>query len=430
MEFDQAGEEVPRVWSPWNPQRLHKANYWDPGRVFAAFHVYVHVAFLALVAEQRAAELEDTYGPLSGMVDSRRSLERAHYLGEKLKEQCWNQLGPAGQGLVDWLSTALEFLDSSPPPEGAYVHLCLDLYTREANQVAHSLIGTESGPAALAQALLPVAQDEVETARHVLSVLDAEVELRSFEQNVAGYAGEELGAHFPEVRRAIVTALTGAATGGYRLGDTVELDELVKEMVERSSESLYSVLSAYPSAVADAKRRAGELRFANSCHDDVGRLLAVLAAAVPFEGRILEIGTGAGVGTAWITVGLRKRSDVEVISLEVDAVLGEAAKDWPMPSYVQLVVGEAAQAIEPLGSFDLVFADAAPFKYDHIERVVEVLRPGGLLVVDDLEATPRTTELQRGEIDALRQTVLRHPELNAVELEWATGLLVAAKAYS
>jgi predicted O-methyltransferase YrrM len=101
-----------------------------------------------------------------------------------------------------------------------------------------------------------------------------------------------------------------------------------------------------------------------------------------------------------------------------------------MPSYVQLVVGEAAQAIEPLGSFDLVFADAAPFKYDHIERVVEVLRPGGLLVVDDLEATPRTTELQRGEIDALRQTVLRHPELNAVELEWATGLLVAAKAYS
>jgi hypothetical protein len=32
----------------------------------------------------------------------------------------------------------------------------------------------------------------------------------------------------------------------------------------------------------------------------VGGLLASLSMAVPFGGRILEIGTGAGVGCAWI----------------------------------------------------------------------------------------------------------------------------------
>jgi predicted O-methyltransferase YrrM len=50
--------------------------------------------------------------------------------------------------------------------------------------------------------------------------------------------------------------------------------------------------------------RANELGFEQSCEADVGRLLAVLAAGVPGGGRILEIGTGAGVGTAWMVEGI------------------------------------------------------------------------------------------------------------------------------
>src|SRR5205807_2295540 len=94
--------------------------------------------------EQRASELESAYGPFHGMIQSHKALDRAHYLGEKLKEDCWDELGTAGQGLVDWLTAVLEFLDPSPPPKGAYVHLCLDLYESEANRVAAALQESEA----------------------------------------------------------------------------------------------------------------------------------------------------------------------------------------------------------------------------------------------------------------------------------------------
>ena len=57
---------------------------------------------------------------------------------------------------------------------------------------------------------------------------------------------------------------------------------------------------ALPEGVAAALGRAREAGFALSCEVGVGRLLATLAAGVRPGGRILELGTGAGVGLAWI----------------------------------------------------------------------------------------------------------------------------------
>jgi demethylmenaquinone methyltransferase/2-methoxy-6-polyprenyl-1,4-benzoquinol methylase len=53
-----------------------------------------------------------------------------------------------------------------------------------------------------------------------------------------------------------------------------------------------------PDLVAKAVDRAREREFGHSCEHPVGPLLATPAAAVPRGGRILELGTGAGVGVA------------------------------------------------------------------------------------------------------------------------------------
>lgn len=53
-----------------------------------------------------------------------------------------------------------------------------------------------------------------------------------------------------------------------------------------------------PSNVAAASLAAEKAGFPLSCDPDVGRLLSVLSAAVPPHGSVLELGTGAGVGTA------------------------------------------------------------------------------------------------------------------------------------
>ncbi|MYS80280.1 hypothetical protein [Embleya scabrispora] len=53
-----------------------------------------------------------------------------------------------------------------------------------------------------------------------------------------------------------------------------------------------------PEIVGHAVALATACGFALSSEPKVGRLLPVLAAAVPTDGRILEPGTGAGVGAA------------------------------------------------------------------------------------------------------------------------------------
>ena len=69
-----------------------------------------------------------------------------------------------------------------------------------------------------------------------------------------------------------------------------------------------------PDIVAAAYQRAAGAGFELSSEPEVGRLLASLAAGVPEQGRILELGTGAGVGLAWLVHGLDRRSDVTVLT--------------------------------------------------------------------------------------------------------------------
>lgn len=246
LELDYLREGAPSVWSPWNQRRLNDANHWEVPRVLAAFHVYVHLALLSLVIEQRAPELEGAYGVPRGITPIRKCLERAHYLGEKLRETCWEQLGIAGKRLVEWLISALEILDPTPPPKGAFVHLCLDLYKKGAAQIASSL--GEVGPASssLAKRLLPLAQQEVDGLRRLLSVLDARSELHRFNAALANYRDDEWGSKFPELRHCITASITNVCTDGYRLNGSGAHDRLAGEMLEGADVALYSLIAEHP----------------------------------------------------------------------------------------------------------------------------------------------------------------------------------------
>ena len=184
-----------------------------------------------------------------------------------------------------------------------------------------------------------------------------------------------------------------------------------------------TMLSPIPDGVSAAMDRADARGFARSSVPGVGRLLMVLAAAVPRSGRILELGTGAGVGVAWLLEGLAGRDDVEVVTVDIDPAA--ASPDWP--ASVWFFCGDGLDALTTLGTFDLIFADSPAGKSTGLDRTSAALKPGGTLVVDDTWPFSSEEGDWQATIADVRRTLLGHPALVATELADGSGVIVAVR---
>jgi len=182
-----------------------------------------------------------------------------------------------------------------------------------------------------------------------------------------------------------------------------------------------------PPLVAAASARAGQVGFPMSCDPVVGRLLAVLAAHVPAGGRVLELGTGAGVGAAWIVSGLAPRTDVTVISVESDPATAAVAAGGSWPSFVDLRCDDALAVLAEAGTFDLIFADAPAGKWKGLDRSVAALSPYGLLVVDDMTPGPEWTDAHRAASEGVRQALLSAPGMTSAELAVGSGVILSVR---
>ncbi|MEZ5079551.1 MAG: class I SAM-dependent methyltransferase [Thermoleophilia bacterium] len=178
-----------------------------------------------------------------------------------------------------------------------------------------------------------------------------------------------------------------------------------------------------------ARARATEAGFELSCDDEVGALMAALAAGVPRGGRILELGTGVGVGLAWMVAGLQGRTDVEVHSVEIDAPTAAIAAAETWPSTITLHVADAMEVLPRLGSFDLIFADAQGGKIEGLDLTISALAPGGHLLVDDMapKAGNALHESLWPRIQRVRERLLTDPRLRSAELTFASGVILATK---
>ena len=182
-----------------------------------------------------------------------------------------------------------------------------------------------------------------------------------------------------------------------------------------------------PDIVAASYQRAAGAGFELSSEPEVGWLLASLTAAVPDQGRILELGTGAGVGLAWLVHGLGGRSDVSVLTVDVDPELQALARDGDWPDYVAFRLGDGATLLPELGAFDLVFADAPGGKLHKLANTIAALRPGGALVVDDMDLSRHDDLGLRDALSDVREQLVSHPELVCAELGFSSGVIVAVK---
>lgn len=154
--------------------------------------------------------------------------------------------------------------------------------------------------------------------------------------------------------------------------------------------------------------------FAGGCSPETGRLLRTLAATRP-GGRVLELGTGTGVGAAWLLSGLDRAG--HLLTVEADPARAEAA--WAVLQADPRACVQRGNWGDVLrgGPFDLIFADCAPAKTpDALDRLVRALRPGGTLIMDNF-SPPAFMSPDRHPGDPLRDALFAHPQLTCTELE-------------
>lgn len=169
---------------------------------------------------------------------------------------------------------------------------------------------------------------------------------------------------------------------------------------------------ACPPQVAAAARLAAEIGFRYSCIPEVGRLLRLAAAAKP-GGVIAESGTGCGVGTAWLQSGLDPGA--RLITVERDEDLARRAADLFAPDErVRVLTGDWRLLAEH-APFDVFFCDGGG-KRDDSQAVVDLLAPGGILVLDDFSPSPSWPPRFAGEVDEMRVFYLTHPDLHGTEV--------------
>ncbi len=153
------------------------------------------------------------------------------------------------------------------------------------------------------------------------------------------------------------------------------------------------------------------------CIDEVGSLLMTLASAVT-SGVIAEIGTGAGVGTAWLASNLSP--DARLVTVETEPQLAGAVNElFSSMKQVEVIQGDWQEDFVQHAPFDLLFADGGGIGSADESLwpvVADLVSPGGMVVIDDLTPEEYWPDSWRGNPDPKREFAFHSGFFTATEI--------------
>ncbi len=154
--------------------------------------------------------------------------------------------------------------------------------------------------------------------------------------------------------------------------------------------------------------------------------------------RVFELGSGFGYSTAWFAKAVTENGGGEVYHVVWDEELSREARlhmaALGYDGIIRYHVGEAVQTLrETAGPFDLIFNDINKEDYaDSLPVIAEKLRPGGVLIVDNMlwhgrifdgkDKTPATESIRK-----LTELLTRSPDWIATLVPVRDGVIVAYK---
>lgn len=118
-----------------------------------------------------------------------------------------------------------------------------------------------------------------------------------------------------------------------------------------------------------------------------GRLLTMLVQLSGAK-RVLEIGTFSGYSSVCMAYGLPEGGHIDALEIndEMEALIREGIARAGVAERITLIIGDALDTLKRLeGPYDLAYIDANKRQYcDYYRLVLPLLRPGGLIIADDV----------------------------------------------
>ena len=171
-----------------------------------------------------------------------------------------------------------------------------------------------------------------------------------------------------------------------------------------------------------------------------GQFMALMAELTGTK-RYLEVGTFTGYST--LAVALALPDDGQVVACDIsEAFTAIARRYWAEAGLGERIDLRLAPALETLdgliadgqaGSFDLAFLDADKENYGgYVERALELLRPGGLMLVDNVLWDGAVVDPERQDADtkairALNSALHHDPRVTLSLVPVGDGLTLARK---
>jgi predicted O-methyltransferase YrrM len=211
-------------------------------------------------------------------------------------------------------------------------------------------------------------------------------------------------------------------------------------IVPDAIECYLATLNRFSNPVLDDIARANKERGLPLIDAEVGALLRVLATAVGAT-RVLEIGTAIGYSGIWLASALPPGGTL--FTMELNEERAQEAKEHfaraGVADRVSVIVGDANLKLAKVsGPFDLIFQDGhKPLYLVMLDRLVALLRPGGLLVTDNVlwdgEVAPGFTPTPKRPVQDTRaiaeynERVAAHPALITSVVPLRDGVSISVK---
>lgn len=182
-----------------------------------------------------------------------------------------------------------------------------------------------------------------------------------------------------------------------------------------------------PNIYPKIEKKSKEIGFTMPSDIYIGTLLKTLITSKP-KSNILELGTGIGLSLSWMIDGMDSES--KITSIDNDPKLIEIAKNYfGQDKRVELECADGTEWIKNYNGnkFDLVFADAWPGKYSEIDEILDLIKIGGIYIIDDMLSQPNWPDGHQENVDKLIEYLENRKDFNLTKMNWSTGIIIATK---